>query len=41
MDEVIAEMLMNHRLERVHSNPDHALSVLEMAERHVGSSLAR
>lgn len=35
MPDVIAEMLAKRRLERVAVNRDHALSVIEMAERHV------
>lgn len=35
MPDVIAQMLANRRLERVAVNRDHALGVLDMAERHV------
>ncbi|WP_374928979.1 HEPN domain-containing protein [Kytococcus sedentarius] len=35
MPDVIASMLANRRLEQVQPNPDHALSVLDMARRHV------
>lgn len=35
MSDVIAQMLASRRLERVAVNRDHAIAVIEMAQRHV------
>lgn len=39
MSDVIEQMIANRRLERVTANPEHALSVIEMAERHLRTAV--